>query len=303
MFEPRIVNKLQSIQNIAAMPTVASQVLSAVDNQDFSAAKIAVLLEQDQSLVARLLRVANSPFYGFSRKISTVELAVVVLGTNAIKEILIGLSIKRMFRKVQSLGFNIDAFWTYSLYCASASRVIARKIGYRLAGEAFVAGLMHDIGILIIAQYFGVDYAKIRELMISRNMSLIEAEKYVLKTTHCEIGAWIGKKWNLPDRLLMSILNHHTHFSVFENLDSSSESNKSVDQPLTTVVSVAEWFARKNDYYKWNTENTPSMLYLSEELFDTDQDDDDIYDKESSIALLQNEINDEFLKAGIFAEI
>lgn len=303
MFEPRIVNKLQSIQNIATMPNVASQVLAAVDNPDYSAAKIAVLLEQDQSLVARLLRVANSPFYGFSRKISTVELAVVVLGTNAIKEILIGLSIKRMFRKVQSLGFNIDAFWTYSLYCASASRVIARKIGYRLAGEAFVAGLMHDIGILIIAQYFGVDFAKIRELMAVRNLSLIEAEKLVLHTTHCEIGAWLGKKWNLPDRLLMSILNHHTNFSTFEQSGNDAESDKILDQPLTTIVSVAEWFARKNGYYKWNTEKHPSTLYISDELFESSQDDDAIYDKESSIALLQNEINDEFIKAGIFAEI
>ncbi len=303
MFEPRIVNKLKSILNIATMPSVASQVLDAVDNPNFSAAKIAILLEQDQSLVAKLLRVANSPFYGFSRKISTVELAVVVLGTNAIKEILIGLSIKRMFRKVQSLGFNIEAFWTYSLYCASASRVIARKIGYRLAGEAFVAGLMHDIGILIIAQYFGGDYAKIRELMALKKISLVEAEKLVLNTTHCEIGAWLGKKWNLPDRLLMSILNHHTHYTKFEQTDSTEEADKTLDQPLTTIVSVAEWFARKNDYYKWNPEKYPSSLYISDELFESEQDEDDIYDKESSIALLQNEINDEFTKAGIFAEI
>lgn len=286
------------------MPTVASQVLVALDDPTLSAAKIANLIEQDQSLVARLLRVANSPFYGFSRKISTVELAVVVLGTNAIKEILYGLSIKRIFKRVKSSGFDIDSFWTYSLYCGAAARVIARKLNYKLAGEAFVAGLMHDLGILIITQYFGTDFAKIRQLTINQPISLIGAERAVLHTTHCEIGAWIGKKWNLPDRLISSLLYHHTHFSYVNQISpsngSSSETEDGINQPLTAIVSIAEWFARSNEYYKWNSERIPSPLYVSDELF---QDDEDMFDVESTVNLIRNEINDEFNKAGVFVEL
>lgn len=286
------------------MPTVASQVLVALDNPTLSAAKIANLIEQDQSLVARLLRVANSPFYGFSRKISTVELAVVVLGTNAIKEILYGLSIKRIFKKVKSSGFDIDSFWTYSLYCGAAARVIARKLNYKLVGEAFVAGLMHDLGILIITQYFGTDFAKIKKLTTDQPISLIGAERAVLHTTHCEIGAWIGKKWNLPDRLISSLLFHHTHFSYVNQLSpsnsSSSESIDGINQPLTAIVSIAEWFARSNEHYKWNSERVPSPLYVSDELF---QDDEDMFDVDSTVNLIRSEINDEFNKAGVFVEL
>lgn len=305
MFESRILNKLQTIQNILAMPTVASQVLVALDDPTLSAAKIANLIEQDQSLVARLLRVANSPFYGFTRKISTVELAVVVLGTNAIKEILYGLSIKRIFKKVKSSGFDIDSFWTYSLFCGAAARVIARKLNYKLAGEAFVAGLMHDLGILIIAQYFGTDYAKIRQLTLNQSISLVGAEKAVLHTSHCEIGAWVGKKWNLPERLISSLLYHHTHFSLvnqfsLSNVGNSEQEADGINQPLTAIVSLAEWFARSNEYYKWNSERIPSPLYVSHEIF---QDDEDLFDIESTINLIRSEINEEFNKAGVFVEL
>lgn len=287
------------------MPTVASQVLVALDDPTLSAAKIANLIEQDQSFVARLLRVANSPFYGFTRKISTVELAVVVLGTNAIKEILYGLSIKRIFKRVKSSGFDIDSFWTYSLFCGAAARVIARKLNYKLAGEAFVAGLMHDLGILIIAQYFGTDYAKIRQLTMNQSISLVGAERVVLHTTHCEIGAWVGKKWNLPDRLISSLLYHHTHFSFVNQLSpsnggSAESDSDGINQPLTAIVSLAEWFARSNEYYKWNSERIASPLYVSDELF---QDDEELFDVESTVNLIRSEIIDEFNKAGVFVEL
>lgn len=303
MFDNRIKHKLDSIQNVIAMPTVATQVLMALDNHNLSAAKIANLIEQDQSLVARLLRVANSPFYGFSRKISTVELAVVVLGTNAIKEILYGLSLKRIFNRVKSTGFDIDSFWTYSLFCGSAARVIARKLNYKLAGEAFVAGLMHDLGILIIAQYFGSDYAKIRQLLLNQPISLIGAEKSILHTTHCEIGAWIAKKWNLPDRLILSLLYHHTNFVEVNKILSNAESfddTQGITQPLTAIVSIAEWFARQSEFYKWNFEKISSPLYVSNELF---QDENDVYDIESTINIFRNEIMEEFNKAGVFIEL
>jgi HD-like signal output (HDOD) protein len=306
MFDSRIQLKLESIRSLTTMPVVAEQVLAAIDNPDMSAAKISALVEQDQSLVARILRVANSPFYGFARKISTVELAIVVLGTNSIKEILYGLSIKKIFKKVQTLGFDIESFWAYSLFCAAGSRVIARKLGYKLAGEAFVAGLMHDIGVLIIVQHFSNDYLKIRHLMEHRHISLIDAEQAVMNTTHTEIGAWLAKKWNLPDKLVLSILNHHTHYSKFleafqnkRNTDSAEFG--AIDQQLTAIVSISEWFARNYDFYKWNLEREPSPLYVSNELFDDFET--EILDPDSSINLLKNEIYEEFYKASVFGEL
>jgi HD-like signal output (HDOD) protein len=257
------------------------------------------MIEQDQSIVARILKVANSPFYGFQKKISTVELAIIVLGTNALKEILYGFSIKRIFNKIVSVGFDIEKFWDYSLYCGAASRVVARRLGYKLAGEAFIAGLMHDLGILIIVQYFAPDLKKINQLLLTTSMPLIEAEQKVLHTDHTEIGAWLAQKWNLPERLSTAILNHHTPYSKFST---QNESNMpEIDQPLTAIVSIAEWFAQQYPFYNWNIEKTHSSLYVANEIFSDLTD--DIIEPESSLNLLRNEIQDEYQNAGIFTEI
>ena len=299
MLEQRVLDKLERVNKVVAMPAIAMEIIQHLDNPNFSVAQIAKMIEQDQSIVARILRVANSPFYGFQKKISTVELAIIVLGTNAIKEILYGFSIKKIFNKIVAVGFDIEKFWEYSLYCGAASKVIARRLGYKLAGEAFIAGLMHDLGILIILQYFAQDYKKINQLLITNNMTLIEAEEKILHTNHTEIGAWIAQRWNLPDRLTISILNHHTPFDHFETKE--EDESPEIDQPLTAIVSIAEWFAQQYPFYSWNIEKRRSPLYVANEIFDNFSD--DVVEPESSLNLLKNEIYEEYKNAGIFTEI
>lgn len=299
MLEQKILDKLDRVNKVVAMPAVTIQIIEQLDNPNFSVAQIAKMIEQDQSIVARILKVANSPFYGFQKKISTVELAIIVLGTNALKEILYGFSIKRIFNKIVSVGFDIEKFWEYSLYCGSASRVIARRLGYKLAGEAFIAGLMHDLGILIIVQYFAQDFKKINQLLLSTKMPLIEAEHKILNTDHTEIGAWLAQKWNLPERLTTAILNHHTPYLKISNPNNNVSTE--IDQPLTAIVSIAEWFAQQYPLYNWNNEKTQSPLYAANEIFSDLSD--DVIEPESSLNLLKNEIYDEYQNAGIFTEI
>jgi len=154
MLELTIQRKLESLRQLPTVPFVLSEVLNAVDNVNMSAAALASIIERDQSLAARVLAVANSPFYGFSRKISTIDLAIVVLGLNSIKEIVLSLVIKRFFTNIRRDLFDVNAFWQYSVFCGACSRLLARKLDYRIAGEAFVAGLTHDIGYIILIQYF-----------------------------------------------------------------------------------------------------------------------------------------------------
>ena len=227
MLSPGIQRKLESLTQLPTIPFVISEVLSAVDNTNISASRLGSLIEHDQSLTAKVLKVANSPFYGFSRKISTIDLAIVVMGLNTIKEIVLSLAIQRFFSNINPMNFDIKSFWQYSVFCGASARLLARKLGYRLVGEAFVAGLMHDIGILIIIQYFYDHFKKIRELMRSRGASLIKAEKAVLKSTHCDIGAWIGERWNLPSQLCMSIRFHHSTYAEVQSCDLRPESRES----------------------------------------------------------------------------
>jgi HD-like signal output (HDOD) protein len=293
---------------------VISEVLGAVDNTNISASRLGNLIERDQALTAKVLRVANSPFYGFSRKISTIDLAIVVMGLNTIKEIVLSLAIQKFFTNINPLIFNVKSFWQYSVFCGSCARLLARKLGYRLVGEAFVAGLMHDIGILIIIQYFYDHFKKIRELIRLQDVSLIRAEKLVLKCTHCDIGAWIAEKWNLPSQLCRAIRYHHSTFSEVQSALEFEDSLKintkqgieisfsETEQPLTAIVAMTEWFADEMKFNNWTYEARQSNLYMAGEVLE-EISSHDLLNPESAINALKQEIIVEYQKASVFNEI
>lgn len=301
MLEPNILRKLERIKDLPTIPIVITEILAAIDNPNMSANKLAKLIEKDQGLTARVLKVANSPFYGFSRKISTVDLAIVIMGFNVLKEIVLSIVIKRFYSKILTQIFDIKAFWLYGLFCASTSRLLARKLGYKIAGEAFVAGLVHDIGILIIVEYFTEDYKKIKELSEVNSITHLEAEKQVLGSDHSEIGGWLAEKWNLPNQIIHSIKNHHTNFRKFKPSSIDNINFDEIDEPLTAIVSLSEWFSTILGYKSWFNENLGIEFYLSDELFPS-LSYHDFLDTDSAFYFLKQEIMNEYNKASIYSE-
>lgn len=307
MLDPKIQKKLDSIVELPTIPTIMSQVLAALDNPNLSATQLASIIERDQTLTAKVLKVANSPFYGFARKISTIDLAVVILGINVLKEIVLGLLIQKFFTRLSKSMFDVKSFWNYSLFCGAAAKLLARKLGYKLAGEAFVAGLMHDLGILIIIENFRKQFGEIRKLQKTKDLSITEAESFVLGATHADIGLWLAEKWNLPPKLCLAIKNHHTNYKdllppndkQILNLDVNFHE---IDQPLTAIVSLAEWFAQIMDFKQWDKYYKPPTYYLSEELFE-DLSDEEILDPNSAFELLKKEMIEEYQKAAIYGDI
>ena len=316
MLDAKVRRKLESLTNIPTIPFVISQVLGAVDNENLSASALASLIEKDQSLTIKVLTVANSPFYGFSRRISTIDLAIVILGLNTIKEIVLSLAIQKFFTNVRKDIFDVKSFWQYSVFCGAASRVLARKLNYRLVGEAFVAGLMHDIGILVLIQYFSSNFNEIRKKQHNQAMTFVEAESAVLKCTHSDIGAWFANKWNLPENIAKAIQYHHLAFSqakfIEDKLKNIKEKNGNpikkeeeteFDQPLTVIVALSEWFAKEMGYKIWALEdNRQSNLFLAEDLI-ADMQDHDLLNPESAIELIKQEITDEYNKATVLNEM
>lgn len=312
MLSPKIQKKLESLTTLPTIPYVISEVLGAVDNTNISAGKIGRLIEKDQALTAKVLSVANSPFYGFSRKISTIDLAIVVIGLNSIKEIVLSLVIQKFFASAKKDVFDINSFWKYSVFSGSSSRVIARKLGYKLAGEAFVVGLMHDIGILILTQFFPSQFRDIRVLQKTNDISLTEAEKTIIDCTHCDIGAWFCKKWNLPEQLYHAILNHHTSYLEFRMMLEELENSKNpvyknisfaeTEQPLTAIVALSEWFAAEMGFKTWAMEKSPSPLFLAAEIIEEIRE-HDVLSPESAIEVLKQEIMEEYRKAEVFNKL
>lgn len=306
MLDPKVRRKLESITQLPTIPFIITDVLHAVDNNSMSAAAVAQLVEKDQTLAARVLRVANSPLYGFSRRIATIELAIVVLGLNVIKEIVMSLIVQRFFAGVRRDVFDVKAFWLYSVFCGSAARYIARKLKYKLAGEAFVAGLMHDIGFLVIIQYFTKEFAQVRNVQASAGYSLLDAEKAVLQSSHCEIGEWLAENWKLPQQLLDAISGHHNKYvkKVADNEDDPLPplSINTVEKQLAVIVSLAEWFADKMGYKVWAMEIRKSPLYIPEEIF-RQLLAHEILDEQSSFEIIKQELNEEFQKAAVLVNI
>jgi HD-like signal output (HDOD) protein len=205
----RIKRITESIIGLPTLPTVVAKMITLVDNPRTSATSLARLIASDQALTARILKLANSAYYGFSREISTVNMAIVVLGFNTVKEMGLSLSVFDAFKYGKPNDqFDLNRFWEHSIACGIASRMLARTFYTRFTGEAFVAGLLHDIGKVILNQYFHDDFMKIIELQIG-GISLEEAENQVIGTHHSQIGSWLAEKWNLPRLISRTLLYHH----------------------------------------------------------------------------------------------
>ena len=209
----RLKRITQSIIGLPTLPTVITQLISLIDNPKTSARNVSQLISTDQALTAKILKLANSAFYGFPREIATVQHAVVVLGFETVKNLGLSVSVLERFSGADAATggdeFDRQKFWEHSISCGVAARLLAGKLRYRMPGEAFAAGILHDIGRLILSQYFPVEFAEILLLMREESLYIGHAEEQVLGVTHAEVGSWLAERWNLPDQLEQSIAMHH----------------------------------------------------------------------------------------------
>jgi putative nucleotidyltransferase with HDIG domain len=206
----RVRRITDSIISLPTLPTIIAKMLELVDNPKTSAGSLSGIIMQDQVLTAKILKMANSSFYAFPRQIATVKLALVVLGFETVKEMALSLSVLNSFKGENNKYFDTSLFWQHSIAVGAATRMLARECCYRLAGEAFVAGLLHDIGKIVLNQYLPKEFAEIQARIWERNESSEAAELAVIGVTHAEVGAWLAERWNLPE-ILVEGIRHHAH--------------------------------------------------------------------------------------------
>jgi putative nucleotidyltransferase with HDIG domain len=206
----RVKRITDSLISLPTLPTVIAKMLELVDNPKTSASSLSNLIMRDQVLTAKILKMANSSFYAFPRQIATVKLALVVLGFENVKEMALSLSVLNSFKGENNKHFDTSMFWQHSVSVGACTRMLARETCYRLAGEAFVAGLLHDIGKVVLNQYLPKEFAEIQTMIFEGGQSCDEAEKEVLGVTHAEVGAWLAERWNLPV-ILVEAIRYHQH--------------------------------------------------------------------------------------------
>ncbi len=213
----RLRRVTERIIGLPSLPTVVTQLLSVVGDPASSARDVSQLISTDQALTAKILKVANSAFYGFPRKIATVQFAIVVLGFETVKNLGLSVAILKRFHQGNDHPlFDRQQFWEHAIGCGVAGRMLARKRNRKLEGEAFVAGVLHDIGKLILIEYFPDEFGECLDRAKSDLLSIAEAEEQVIGVTHAEIGGWLAEKWKLPESLVNAIAHHHAPYELEE---------------------------------------------------------------------------------------
>lgn len=199
------------VKDIPAFPHTVATLIKLAESQDSTIQDIENTIFQDQSLTATVLRFANSTHYGYSRKISTISQATVVLGFQAIKSIAMATSVSQvMAKELPGYALEKKALWRQSQTCAITARHIAKKIKYPKPDEAYVAGLLRDIGKVIMDTYLKESMDAIYQMVEKEKISFMEAEERILGYHHAQVGAAIAEKWHLPEDLAESIALHHT---------------------------------------------------------------------------------------------
>lgn len=194
---------------VTSLPEVFLRVNEMVESPRYSASDIGRLLGKDPGLTARLLKIVNSAFYGFPSKIDTVSRAITVIGVRELRDLVLAASITRLFKGLPNELVNMETFWRHSTHCAIVARLLASRHRELNIERFFVAGLLHDIGSLLI-------YRKIPELArevllrVSHNDEVLEdAEMRVMGFTHADVGAELLRKWRLPANIEAAAAHHH----------------------------------------------------------------------------------------------
>lgn len=203
---------IENIDNLPSLPAIVSRLIKVVNSPDSSADDAAKLIEQDPALTSKMIRLANSAFYGIPRSISSVTSAVVILGFNTIRSLALSASVIKMFSSARTSVIDKDRFWKHSITCAIAAKIIVRHfMNIRMMDpeSAFCAGILHDIGKLIFNEYVKDGYQEACQYASKNKISLLEAEKLILGIDHAEIGRIIADKWALPLDLEYSLVYHH----------------------------------------------------------------------------------------------
>ncbi|MBI1847827.1 MAG: HDOD domain-containing protein, partial [Candidatus Rokubacteria bacterium] len=206
------LEELHRLDSIPSLPAVVTELLQVIDDPMASAMDVAYILREDPPLTARVLRMANSVIYGSRTQIMSVPQAVMRLGMVEIKNLVMSLGV---IRALARLGRKLDlfGFWQHSLTVALSSEAIARVLpreGHHDDDEgAFAAGLLHDIGRLVLDQFYPDAFDRAVTVMEKESIPLVVAERRELGIDHAEIGGLVAERWGLPDPITSAIAYHH----------------------------------------------------------------------------------------------
>ena len=196
-------SRVENISTIPTIPSVLKQLSTIIENPKISLNEISHFVSQDPALTTKILQMVNSALYGFPGRISSVNHAVMLLGLNVVKGLLLSVSVFEIMHKAM-IGLR-----EHSIGVAIASKVLARKKGLKEPEEVFVAGLLHDVGKVILTLSWPEEYDRTVKEAESSGIAIFDAERSRFSETHAAVAGWLAEKWHFPRKLCECIANHH----------------------------------------------------------------------------------------------
>lgn len=237
----RVKTVVSNIRNLPTPPIVFQQIQKVINDPSVSAGQIASILSEDPAMSAKVLKLTNSAFYGLSREIESVKQAVLIVGIEAVKNLVLSASVLEMFKGNIDQDYQ-NSFWRHSLATAFCSRMLVKNLKSQRMVEsdpAFSAGLLHDVGKMILSCFLPKEYAEFRKMRVDDKIHTdYELELQLFGYTHAQIGGCLAAQWKLPSKLAEAIVQHHTPEQV-------GDSN-----PLPYFVNMANYLSKITFFHR-----------------------------------------------------
>jgi HD-like signal output (HDOD) protein len=219
--ESRLFKRLELIEDLPTIPLVIRKIEEAIEDPDASPKIVAAVIEDDPAIMARILKVVNSVFYRplDGREITSLSVAIARLGFGTIRNIALTTTIFSMFSGRKVSTFDLNEFWVHCISTGIINNIVYETCGGNMRhlyarDELHLIGLLHDIGKIILEQYFRDDFTRILKYSHENKVHISKAEEHLLGVTHAQIGGWLARKWLLPPLFVNTILYHHAVLSA-----------------------------------------------------------------------------------------
>ncbi len=227
---------VQKISKLPTLPSIAQEILNIVNQDMVPVGRLEAIIEKDPTLASRILGIANSAFFGTGEAVTRVSNAIIRIGFNNVKYASLGVALMTVLdRNQRNAPLDSRRIYQHSVAVALLAKKLARDLGVVNPDDAFVCGILHDIGLLVLNSYCGDSYRDVLRTFQGGD-SLLVAEGSVLGFTHAEIGLWLADKWNLPDIILDTVRYHHQPSAAVSNRE------------LVALVHVADCITSKYFY-------------------------------------------------------
>ncbi len=225
---------LLEAKGLPTLPVVVTNLATLLNDERAGAAQFEQVIKPDPALTANLLRLANSPYFGLRREVTSVRQAIALLGIKRVFELAASVSFSQVIPdKIPGYGIESKKFWVHCIAVGSLSERLAQVAGVRPPEMTFTAGLLHDIGKLGFGSFFAQEFDDILDLMGSGDISFVNSERKTMGTDHTEVGEVLAEEWDLPQQVVWTARWHHT----------PNETPKEADQVLVDLVHIADGLA------------------------------------------------------------